>query len=266
MVEAPNLAPDAFRGTAAAYARFRPPYPAALLDDLLVKLHARQRLLDLACGPGRIGLALASRFDDVWCLDLEPEMIAAARDRATREGLANVRFFTGRAEAFDAPPASLDLVTIGEAFHRLDQAAVATRARTWLKPGGVIATMGGAGLFQGDQPWKKAMLDVARRFFPKGWATAAPGAAADVADIEDVLREAGFTDVTTTGCTVPHTWSVESIIGYLRSTSVCSEHALRGEVVAFDAALTEALLTAEPSRRFAENLSFGCTSGRKPAG
>jgi len=265
MVEAPNLAPDAFRGTAEAYARFRPPYPPALFDDLLVRLPARQRLLDLACGPGRIGLALASRFEDVWCLDLEPEMIAAARDRATREGAANVRFFTGRAEAFDAPPASFDLVTIGEAFHRLDQATVAGHALAWLKPGGVIATMGGSGFFLGDQPWKKPMLAIARRFFPEGWATAAPGAAGDVADIEDVLRTAGFADVATTGYTVPHEWTVESIAGYLRSTSVSSQHALRGQSAVFDAALTEALLTLEPSGRFPEQLSFGCTHGHKPA-
>lgn len=263
MAEAPNLAPDAFRGTAEAYARFRPPYPAALLDDLLAQLQARKRVLDLACGPGRIGLALANRFDDVWLLDLEPEMIDAARRRAEREGLRNVRFVTGKGETLDAPQAAFDLITIGEAFHRLDQRTVAAHAMRWLKPGGLIATMGGAGFFGGEQPWKTSILDVARRFFPKGWATAAPGASGKVGDIEDMLRAAGFIDVTTNSYAIAHEWTPESIIGYLRSTSVCSEQALRGQSAAFDIAVTEALLAVEPSGRFAEQLSFGCTRGRK---
>jgi SAM-dependent methyltransferase len=265
VADAPNLAPDAFRGTAEAYARFRPPYPEALLVGLLARLPSRQRLLDLACGPGRICLALADRFDDVWAVDLEPEMIATARRRAERQGLGNVRWFEGRAETFDAPSAAFDLITVGEAFHRFDQRRVAARAFDWLKTDGLIATMGGAGFFRGDQAWKQAMLGVASRFFPAGWATAAPGASGSVADIEAILREAGFVDVVTTEFTLPQVWTLESIIGYLRSTSVCSEQALRGQAAAFDAALTAALLAIEPSGHFTEQLSFGCTRGRKPA-
>jgi SAM-dependent methyltransferase len=265
VADAPNLAPDAFRGTAEAYARFRPPYPSTLLDALVARLPAHQRLLDLACGPGRIGLALAHRFGEAWLLDLEPEMIDVARRRAEREGLANTRFFTGRAEALDAPTASFDLITIGEAFHRLDQRTVAANAFRWLKPGGLIATMGGAGFFQGHQLWKKAILGIARRYFPPGWATAAPGASGDVADIEDILLAAGLVGVTTTDYATPHAWTIDSIIGYLHSTSVCSEQALGGQSAAFVAELTQALLAIEPSGRFAEELGFGCTSGRKPA-
>jgi SAM-dependent methyltransferase len=265
VADAPNLAPDAFRGTAEAYARFRPPYPEALFAGLLARLPSRQRLLDLACGPGRIGLALADRFDEVWGVDLEPEMIATARRRAEHGGFNKVRWFEGRAETLDAPSAAFDLITVGEAFHRLDQRRVAARAFDWLKPGGLIATMGGAGFFQSDLPWKQAMLGVARDFFPPGWATAASGASGKVADIEAVLREAGFEDVATTDFAVPQAWTLESITGYLRSTSVCSEHALRGRAAAFDAALTAALLEIEPSGHFTELLTFGCTSGRKPA-
>ena len=263
MAEAPNLASDAFRGTAEAYARFRPTYPAALLDDLIARLPARQRLLDLACGPGRIGLALAKRFEDVWLLDLEPEMIEAARHHADRESLTHVRFLTGKAETLNAPPVSFDLITIGEAFHRLDQRAVAARAYQWLKPNGLVATMGGAGFLQGDQPWKKAILGIAHRYFPQGWATAAPGASGSVAGMEEVLRAAGIEDNEKSDYTIPHAWSVESIIGYLRSTSVCSEQVLRGRAAVFDAELMQALLAVEPSGRFSEQLGFGCTSARK---
>ena len=84
-----NVRSDAFVGTAEAYARWRPPYPVAMLDELLREagIGPGARLLDLATGPGRIALALADRFAEVWALDLEPEMIAvgARRRRAARD-------------------------------------------------------------------------------------------------------------------------------------------------------------------------------------
>ncbi|MGH7913738.1 MAG: class I SAM-dependent methyltransferase [Candidatus Binataceae bacterium] len=239
------------------------PYPAALLDDLLARSPSRTHVLDIACGPGRICLALADRFDEVWGIDLEPEMIATARRRAADAGLSNVRWITGKAETLDAPADAFDLITIGEAFHRLDQRVVAANAFAWLKPGGLIATMGGANFFQGEQPWKMAVTVVARRYFPEDLATAAPGATTSIAEGEDLLRAAGFTGVTTTTYTQPHIWSVESIIGYLRSTSVCSQRALHSQSAVFDAELTTALFAVEPSGRFPEDLAFGCTRGRK---
>ena len=48
----PNMRPDAFAGLADDYARYRLPYPRALLEELMAeaRLPAKPRLLDLACG------------------------------------------------------------------------------------------------------------------------------------------------------------------------------------------------------------------------
>src|SRR5690349_10386690 len=106
MPVAPNVGPEAFSGTARAYLRYRVPYPAALLRDLLERVNGRERVLDLACGPGRLALPLASSFGEVWAVDLEPEMVEVGRAEADRLGIANIRWLTGRAEDFEAPPAS----------------------------------------------------------------------------------------------------------------------------------------------------------------
>ena len=77
----PNIPRDAFAGTAACYVRYRPSYPRKLLSDLLDRsgVTGRGRLLDLACGPGRVALDLASSFHEVRAIDLEPKMIEAGR-------------------------------------------------------------------------------------------------------------------------------------------------------------------------------------------
>jgi len=139
----PYFPADAFRGTAEYYAQYRPPYPQALVDDLLGRagVSGERPLLDLACGPGRLAIPLASRFREVWAVDIEPEMIAVGRGIAARRGITNIRWQTGRAEDVEAEPASFELTVVGEAFHRLDQRIVVEKALRWLPPGCCIATM-----------------------------------------------------------------------------------------------------------------------------
>jgi SAM-dependent methyltransferase len=73
----PPFRRDLYRGTAADYDRFRPPYPPALIEDLARRSGAdgTGRLLDLGCGTGQITFALQDRFAEVWAVDQEPGMV-----------------------------------------------------------------------------------------------------------------------------------------------------------------------------------------------
>jgi SAM-dependent methyltransferase len=58
-----------------------------------VDLRAGQRVLDVACGPGRTALAAASIVGptgEVVAVDIAPQMLDIVRDRAARAGLTNV--------------------------------------------------------------------------------------------------------------------------------------------------------------------------------
>ncbi len=221
MTTPPNLASDAFAGAAAAYARFRPPYPRVLLRELVAQAGVQPdgRLLDLACGPGRVALDLAAAFASVWAIDLDPGMIEAGRSQAAERGIGNISWLTGRAEDLAAPNGAFDLITIGEAFHRLDQRAIAERALTWLRPGGCLATLGTEGVLDGREPWQRAAAAVARRWmavaFPGGWGAALPGAVTGQDGVERLLREAGFVDVGSRSFGEPRDWSFDQIVGYL---------------------------------------------------
>jgi SAM-dependent methyltransferase len=265
----PNLLPDAFAGAAVAYARYRPPYPKPLLDDLLARAASPPDgdLLDLACGPGRVVLDLAARFQTVWAVDLEPEMIEVGKQAATERGLPNINWFVGRAEDLGAPPNAFDLITIGEAFHRLDQALVTRQALGWLKPGGCLATLGGDGLLDGRETWQITVAQVAKRWmaqaFPGGWGVARDGAELGPGSQARVLRRAGFIDVTERSFHEPRDWTFEEIVGYLQSTSVCSSKALGGGFAAFEAELRAVLLDPAEAQTFHETMTWGYTMGRK---
>jgi SAM-dependent methyltransferase len=227
-----NLQAGAFAGTAEAHLRYRPPYPAALLASLVAQAHLPESavLLDLACGPGRVTLDLAGGFEHVSAIDLEAEMIEVGRREAARRGVLNVDWRVGRAEEASVAAESVDLITIGEAFHRLEQAAIIEKALEWLKPGGCIAILGTYGILAGGDAWKEMVRAVARHWtakaFPAGWADALPGAAVGPDAFKRLLLGAGFVDVAVEHFAEPHDWSFDEIVGYLRPTSVCSEGAL----------------------------------------
>lgn len=263
-----NIAPGAFAGTADDYARHRPPYPPQLIDEVLSRVSGRTRLLDLACGPGRIALALAGRFESVLAVDSEPDMLATGGRLAEERDITNVTWLCAGAEGLALEDASVDLITIGEAFHRLDQPAVLASSLRWLRPGGAIASMGGTGILQGREPWQQVIAELAREWtsevFPNGWAPSVPGAAVGPDGEAAAMRDAGFTDVESRTFFVDKRWSIGEIAGYLRTTSVCSRRILGERHTEFESALRETLLAQQPDGAFCERLEFGSTVGRKP--
>jgi SAM-dependent methyltransferase len=264
----PNMRADAFAGLADDYVRFRLPYPAAMLEALLAdaRLPAAPRLLDLAAGPGRVSLPIADRFAEVWAIDQEPDMIAAGQREAVRREISNVRWSVGRAEDCDAPSGGFDLVTIGEAFHRLDRPNVARRVLAWLKPGGALVTLGLGGAVGAAPLWRQVMAHVVRDFVGEpsrrlGAPNATP--ADELADQERDIREAGFVEVVSHDFTVEHVWTLKTLLGNARSMSFLSPRALGARHAAFEAALGRALGACEPSGRYAETIGCGYTIARK---
>ncbi len=56
-----------------------------------------ERVFDLYCGIGTIGLSMAKRAGEVWGLEIVPEAIADAQANAERNGIENARFVVGSA-------------------------------------------------------------------------------------------------------------------------------------------------------------------------
>jgi len=262
---------DLFSGTAEDYARYRPPYPVELLDDLRqrARVTGEGRLLDLACGPGRVALPLARHFGEVWAIDQEPEMIEVGRAGAERQGLTNIRWMVGRAEEVEAAPGSFELIAIGEAFHRLDQPLVAKRALEWLAPGCCLATLGCFSPMVGQEPWhdvlRAAVRPWARSDVTTKLSSQQPSSRPRGADTERVvLTGHGFEHVGTFGFPHPHVWTVDSVLGNLRSTARFSRRALGHDVERFDAEVRDALLAFDASGRYPETLRFGYSLFRRP--
>jgi len=60
-------------------------------------LSGRERVFDLFCGIGTIGLSMAARAGEVWGLEIVPEAIADAERNARANGIENARFVAANA-------------------------------------------------------------------------------------------------------------------------------------------------------------------------
>lgn len=267
----PQFPPDAFASTASYYARYRVPYPRCLLQDLVQRagVTGEGRLLDLACGPGRVAFGLADAFEEILAVDSEPEMIAEGKQEAARRGVHHIEWSVGKAESLLAPSYWFELITIGEALHRLDQQKVTEQARIWLQRGHCLSVIGTCSRAEDWEPWQRVVAEIVHKWTGRvvstgGVSTAhVPGGGTE--HTEWVLQQSGFVEVSSYTFRVPHDWNLESILGNLYSLSVCSKRVLGNNADAFATDLKAALLAHDPGGRYHETMHFGYTLGRKPA-
>jgi SAM-dependent methyltransferase len=272
-VRDPRFRSDLFRGTAHAYDQFRLPYPPALVDHLARSCPAEGMgtLLDLACGTGQLGFALRRHFREVWAVDLEPDMITVVRDKARTAGVTGMRTMISSAEDLTAPAGAFQLVTIGNAFHRMQRETVAANVFRWLERGGRLALIWGGSPWDGGQPWQAAVNGLMARWrervaalggdrIPAGYEQARQARP----DLE-ILRAAGFavTDTTTFGH--EHEWTPDAIAGYLASTSVLSAAALGELAPDFDADLRRELAPWSVPGGLRQEVQFECELTRRPS-
>ena len=114
----------------------------ALEERLLLDLLGPVRglaVLDVGCGDGVLASALASRGAQVTGLDMDPQMLAAAKRRA-RSASIELRLVEGRVEALPFPSETFDRVVAVAVlcFVRNTDQAMSEIARV-VKPGGRVA-------------------------------------------------------------------------------------------------------------------------------
>jgi len=257
----PNYPIDAFAGTADYYSLFRVPYPQILIDNLIEQVKPPQNgiLLDIACGPGRLTFPLASYFNKVIAIDIDPGMIAVGKDEAKNNGFNNIEWITGRAEELEIEMNSVDLMTMGDAFHRLDQSLILDLANKWLKPGGHAAIVGMYAIWRGNKDWHKLVSEIINK-----WTPLPPVLnTSEFRDYGLMLQDKGFTNIVNESFEFKNQCTVDSIIGYLYSTSRCSKRILGNNSSDFEAELRAELFKLNEQGVFSEEIKCGYTIGKK---
>jgi len=118
---------------------------AAVTEQMLAASRPQpgERVLELACGPGGVGIAaarLVAPGGEVVLSDVVAEMTAIAGARAAAAGVDNVQARVLDIESIDEPDASYDVVLCREGLmFAPDPARAASEIRRVLRPGGRVA-------------------------------------------------------------------------------------------------------------------------------
>lgn len=127
---------DHFSRQAAAYAQFRPRYPAELYAYLARQAQAHTLAWDAATGSGQAAIGLVDHFEQVIATDASADQIQHA------EPHKRIIYRVEPAEETSLEPHSVDLVTAATAAHWFDLDRFYQEVRRVLKPGGVVAVWG----------------------------------------------------------------------------------------------------------------------------
>jgi len=121
------------------YVRYRPDYPAALLDWLQCELgvDAGWEVADIGAGTGISTRMLLDAGHRVTAVEPNAPMRAAAQ--RWLQGFERFRAIDGRADATGLDDASIDLVTVAQAFHWFDEEAARREFARILRRGGLVA-------------------------------------------------------------------------------------------------------------------------------
>jgi SAM-dependent methyltransferase len=147
---------ESFGSVADQYDRFRPSYPAELVDDLVALDPAD--VLDVACGTGKAARLLAERGLAVLGVEVDEQMAAVARGHGLDVEVASF-------EAWAPGDRHFDLVTCGQAWHWLDPAVAVPKAAALLRPGGMLALFWNYDEL--DAAMQAALEEVYRDFAPE---------------------------------------------------------------------------------------------------
>jgi ubiquinone/menaquinone biosynthesis C-methylase UbiE len=191
----------------AAYSDARGAGAAAGMLELTTP-HRGERVLELACGPGGLGLAAAARVapdGEVVLSDVAAEMTAIARARAEALALDNVSVAQLDFESIAEPDRSYDVVLCREGLmFALDPARAAAEIRRVLRPGGRVAlAVWGP---RERNPWLGLVLDAVSAQMgtpipPAG--VPGPFSLSDAACLAALLTDAGLDGVTVAECPAP---------------------------------------------------------------
>ena len=251
------MARDLFQGTVPYYVRYRVPYPEPLLAETRTKadLSGQGSLLDLGCGTGEIALHMAPFFRDVTAVDIDPEMLAAAKQKAQKWEIETIQWRNQRAEEFSTEASSFELVTIGAAFHWMDRPTIAERVQEWLLPGKPLVVLGYTSIWSGTSDWLPLVRTVIKKWLGAK-RRAGSGEYDDAADPHElVLIQAGFA-LDEIKYKHPHTWTLDELIGNLYSTSFASPAVLGDKQSAFETDLRKTMLDYDSSGIYQEEMTF----------
>jgi SAM-dependent methyltransferase len=220
--EPPSSAFARFRSTVPHYLAGRPNYAPALIRIVRdqVSLTERDRLLDLGCGPGWLGVAFAPFVGTVVAMDPEPAMLEAGRTVAADVGV-HIELVEGSSYELGPHLGTFKAVAIGRAFHWMDRTDTLRRLDAMIDPDGAVVLFTDARPDIPENNWHKRYAELV-----DSYANQEVGFPAARLRHEAVLLASSFNQLVRIGVTERRLIPVERLVDRALSMSTSSPEQL----------------------------------------
>jgi SAM-dependent methyltransferase len=243
-----------FDSTVPFYARYREPYPASFFREVARRegLRGAERLIDIGCGPGSLAIGFAPYVKSCLGVDIETEMLAAARVEAVRAGV-RVDLIQARIEDLPSDIGLFQAVTIGRALHWFDREEAIAVLERIVDTNGWIAICGTRAHSAAAQGWTGRFHEIRR-----AWSSD-PDETRYRINLEDWFGGSRFRKVEEVEVTETQQVTIPDLIGRALSLSTTSPAVLGDRRSAFEAAMQGALEPLSSSGVFHEQVTAVAT-------
>ncbi|QDN54305.1 class I SAM-dependent methyltransferase (plasmid) [Streptomyces sp. S1D4-20] len=269
-----------FEGAAVTYARHRPGLPDAAVRLLADTLRCRPSpvLLDLGTGTGQVPLALLSAgavLTHIEAVDVSPQMLHQARQALTPVlSHCTLTLVHAAADAYEPlatlpgePDSGPDLITFCRSYHWMNGEAVLEMADRVAAPGAALAIMGDGSLWTHPAGWTRALRELIQHYLGPARRAGVFGSYTEPSSrFEEDLAASAWSDVTQHRIRVARTWTPDSVLGYLRTTSFAGAELFGDDHAAFEADARALLTTQAGERPLVENAVFTVLLARRRRG
>lgn len=155
-----------FSSRVADYVRYRPSYPAEVVDLLAreCSLTASSVVADIGSGTGLLAEVILKSGCEVIGVEPNPDMRAAAE--TLLDGVARFRNVDGRAEHTTLSCDSVDIITAGQAFHWFEPTQSRAEFLRILRPHGWVALVWNERIVS-DDPFLAGYEQLLQRYAPE---------------------------------------------------------------------------------------------------
>ncbi len=260
-----------FEGTAYYYVKYRPQYPREFFDFVVrhFKLDGTGRLLDLGCGPGTIAVPMSKFFEEVVGIDPEGEMLDEAKKQAEISKARNITWLQDKGENMSDALGLFRLATMGFSFHWMEQERALNKVYEHLEKNGGLVIVSNAiqswcdGFTESSEEWKEIRRKLIQKYLGKKRRAGDKLYEKPQERFAEFLDRSPFRGYQKWVHEYDYTWTIESIVGHLYSTSYASRRLFGNRIGGFERELREALLQLEPEGIFKEHISFEALIAQK---
>lgn len=248
---------DYFRGTAAFYSKYRLDYSEEMIKLLVdeFNLNGQGRLLDIGCGTGKISIPLHKYFTEVIGIDISLDMLEEAKTLSRNQKIKNIMWVQGKAEGIDYNFGKFKLITCGDAFHWMKREIVVNHCYDLLSDDSGFVILGAGGNIGSEKyEWQKVIWQVIKKWLGDERRNSHWVSRMKQKTHEEVLRELPFKSIKSGKLRYKIIRDIDSIIGYLYSTSFCNKGLFGENVGKFEIEMRETLKSINPTGLFEEEV------------